>query len=333
MGILLSHGGGGRKTRELIKNVFLREFSNEKLAELGDSAVFDINGEYYAFTTDSYVVNPIFFPGGDIGKLAVSGTINDLAAVGAEPLYISCAFIIEEGFPEEDLQRIVKSISRTASECGVQIVTGDTKVVEKGKADGLYINTSGFGKIVKLPPPSIDRVEPGDKIIINGTIGDHGIAVMAAREKLVENPERIRSDCAPLWSLVREVLENVDVKFMRDPTRGGLAAVLNEIVEDRKFGIVIHEDKIPVRDNVAGVAELLGIDPIFAANEGKMVFVVKKDEEEKTLEILRSHELGREASAIGEISGEIQRKVVLMTKYGTRRIVEMPYGEQLPRIC
>ena len=333
MEILLSHGGGGKRTRELIEKVFLKYFENEKLSELGDSALFDATGGQYAFTTDSYVVNPLFFPGGDIGKLAVSGTVNDLSASGAEPLYLSAAFIIEEGFALEDLEKIVSSMSRTASEVGIPVITGDTKVVERGKADGLFINTSGIGRLYRTPPPSPERIEPGDVLLVSGTIGDHGITVMALREKILKDPGDLQSDCAPLWGLVKSVLDTVDVKFMRDPTRGGLAAVANEIVRGKSFGLNLYEEKVPVKEAVRGLSEILGIDPLLAANEGKMVFVVGREEAQRALDTMRSHPLGKDSSIIGEFTDEAPGKVILVTAYGTRRILEMPQGEQLPRIC
>jgi len=323
--ILLSHGGGGKKTQDLIRHIFLEKFSNEELNELDDGAVIDD----MIITTDSFVVNPLFFPGGDIGKLSISGTINDIVAMGGRPLFLSTGFIIEEGFPLKDLKRIVDSMSNEAKMIPVKIVTGDTKVVEKGKGDGIYINTTGIGK--RMLDLGIKRIKPGDKIIVTGTIGDHGASILLSRNQF-EIESGIKSDCAPLYGLLNSVFSNA-IKFMRDPTRGGLAAVLNEIVRE-DWGIEIFEDKIPIKEDVKGICEMLGIDPVTMANEGKMIIFVEGDRAEETLKILHKHPLGQDASIIGDVTDKINGRVVEKTVAGTTRIIDMPSGgESLPRIC
>ncbi len=329
--ILLVHGSGGTKMHELINEVILNNLGNPLLSELMDSAVLKINGKKIAFTTDSYVINPIFFNGGDIGKLAVCGTINDLSAVGAKPLYISLSLIIEEGFERESLERIVESIKKVSEEENVLVVTGDTKVVEKGKGDKIFINTSGIGIIENDVKLSYSRIEKGDKVIINGGIAEHGTSILNERLNLkLSNPPI--SDCKPLWKIVNEVMKISDrIKFMRDPTRGGIASPLNEIVSKSGLGIELFEKNIPVKENVLGVCELLGLDPLYIANEGKMLFIVGKEDAEKVLEKLR--EMGeREANIIGEVISEPKR-VLLKTLSGGRRIVDPLSGEPLPRIC
>ncbi len=329
--ILLVHGSGGTKMHELINGVILNNLGNPLLSELMDSAVLEINGKKIAFTTDSYVINPIFFNGGDIGKLAVCGTINDLSAVGAKPLYISLSLILEEGFERESLERIVESIKKVSEDEGVLVVTGDTKVVEKGKGDKIFINTSGIGIIENDVKISYSRIEKGDKVIINGGIAEHGTSILNERLNLkLSNPPI--SDCKPLWKIVNEVLKISDrIKFMRDPTRGGIASPLNEIVSKSGLGIELFEKNIPVKENVLGVCELLGLDPLYIANEGKMLFIVGKEDAEKVLEKLR--EIGeREANIIGEVISEPKR-VLLKTLSGGRRIVDPLSGEPLPRIC
>ena len=327
MKIMLSYGGGGRKTQELIKNIFLKHLDNELLHPLDDGAVVDD----FVFSTDSYVVQPIIFPGGDIGKLAVSGTINDIAVMGAKPLYLSLGLIIEEGLEVETLEKIVKSISKTAKKTGVKIVTGDTKVVEEGKGDSIYVNTSGIGKLLLNPPPSVERIEVGDKVIINGEIGMHGIAVLIARKKLGIK-SKVESDCSPLSSLISSVI-SPSIKFMRDPTRGGLAASLNEIVGGKDWGIELDEDRIPISDEVRGVCELLGYEVLNIANEGKVIFIVKGNAAEGILKKLRKHPSGKNSEVIGEVTNAYPGKVVLHSNFGTKRIVEMPVGTLLPRIC
>ena len=333
--ILLSHGSGGEMSHKLIKHLFVRYFDNQILAGLSDSAVLGVCPGEPVFTTDSYVVDPLFFPGGDIGKLAVCGTVNDLAVAGANPVYLSAGFIIEEGMEMETLEKIVKSMADEAHNSGVQIVTGDTKVVNKGKADQLFINTSGVGF---LNPRSYgvssgNEIKAGDKIIINGYTGDHGIAVLAAREQL-NIASKIESDCASLNKLISKITKNIEgVRFMRDLTRGGLATVLCEISEDRYYGIEVDESSVPVREEVKGVCEMLGMEPIFIANEGKFVTIVDGDEAEKLLSMMHSEKLGQHASIIGEVVDEHPGRVVMNTEIGGTRIIDMLAGEQLPRIC
>lgn len=325
--INIGHGDGGKLTQDLIKEVFLAKFKNAVLSKLEDSAVLEIEGKRIAFTTDSYTLSPIFIPGADIGKLAVTGTINDLAVMGAKPLFLSCAFVIEEGFETKALKKIVDSMQKEAENVGVALVTGDTKVVEKGSADKIFINTSGIGIIISSV--SKDMIEIGDKILINGTIGDHGACVLAQRNNFNLSLE---TDCAALHGLIEKMLNaSTNIKFMRDPTRGGIAAILNEIIQDRDWGILIDEDKLPIRDEVSAFCEILGFDPLQLANEGKVVAVVGKKDASKVLKVMREHPLGRDAEIIGEIIDE--PRVLLKTKIGTHRIIDMPLGIQLPRIC
>ena len=320
--ILLAHGSGSRLSHELIEKNFLPPLANPLLAKLDDSAVFDLSGRL-AFTTDSYVVNPIFFPGGDIGKLAVCGTINDLAMSGAAPLYLSLALIIEEGFTLSELTRIVKSIKAAAEEADVNIVTGDTKIVNRGSVDRLFINTAGIGVV----PPGIDisgaNAKIGDKIILSGNIGDHGIAVMSQREGLKFSVP-VQSDCAPLNKLVSQMLEaSPQINCLRDPTRGGLATTLNELARQSKVGIRIEEDKIPVRDGVRAACELHGFDPLYVANEGKLVAIVAADDAHKVLSKMKRNRYGADASIIGEVTAEHKGKVIMRTRLGASRIVDM----------
>jgi len=330
--ILLAHGSGGKLSHELIEKSFLRVLSNPLLAKLNDSAVFDLSGRL-AFTTDSYVVKPIFFPGGDIGKLAVCGTVNDLAMVGAVPLYLSLAFIIEEGLAQADLSRIVSSVQKAASEAGVQVVTGDTKVVNRESADELFINTAGLG----IVPPGVDisgdKAKAGDVVILSGSVGEHGIAVLSRREGLSFSTE-LESDCAPLNKLVAEMLEvSHQIRSLRDPTRGGLATTLNELAAQSKVGIRIEEDKIPVREEVAAACEMLGLDPLYVANEGKLVAIVAPEAAEAVLNRMRQNIYGQEAAIIGEVREEHPGRVVMKTRLGASRIVDMLVGDLLPRIC
>ncbi|OGO03471.1 MAG: hydrogenase expression/formation protein HypE [Chloroflexi bacterium RBG_13_53_26] len=328
----MAHGSGGKLAHELIEKTFLEALSNPLLARLDDSAVFDFKGRL-AFTTDSYVVKPIFFPGGDIGRLAVCGTINDLAMSGAVPLYLSLAFIIEEGLPWEDLMRILGSIKATSREAGVQIVTGDTKVVDRGSADKLFINTAGVGLVPEGVNVSGSNARPGDKVILSGAIGDHGIAVLSQREGLSFST-LLRSDCAPLNGLVAEMIEaSSRIHAMRDPTRGGLATTLNELAAQSKVGIRIEEEKIPVRDEVRGACEMLGLDPLYVANEGKLVAVVAPEDAEAVLERMRRNAYGKQASIIGEVRQDHPGRVVMKTRIGASRIVDMLVGDPLPRIC
>jgi hydrogenase expression/formation protein HypE len=329
--ILLSHGSGGVAMSSLIKELMLDKFNNTTLNELTDSAVLKSPGEQnLCFTTDSYVVNPLFFPGGDIGTLAINGTVNDLSVMGAKPLYISCAFILEEGLDWALLDKITTSMAKAARSARVQIVTGDTKVVEKGSTDKVFINTSGVGVLQKELHLSKNKIKAGDKIIINGEIGAHGLAVMSKRENFKTN---IKSDCAPLWELIESMLSAGGIKFMRDPTRGGVATVLCEIADNSGFGIKIDERKLPIHENVSSFSEILGLDPLYVANEGKVISVVTKYKATSILSNMKKQPLGKEASIIGEITKENKGKVVLETIIGGERIVDRLVGDQLPRIC
>jgi len=333
--ILLSHGSGGEMSHQLIRDLFVRYFDNELLSGLSDSSVLGVCPGDLVFTTDSYVVDPLFFPGGNIGKLAVCGTVNDLAVSGADPVYLSAGFIIEEGMEMETLEKIVKSMADEAHNAGVQIVTGDTKVVNKGKADQLFINTSGVGFLRRgsFDINSGNEIKAGDKIIINGYTGDHGIAVLAARENLNIHSQ-IQSDCASLNKLISKIIRNIDgIHFMRDLTRGGLATVLCEISEDKFYGIEIEENHIPVREEVRGVCEMLGMEPIYIANEGKFISVVDPEEADKLLSLMHSEKLGQHAAIIGEVVEEHPGRVIMNTEIGGSRIIDMLTGEQLPRIC
>lgn len=330
--ILLAHGSGGKMSHELVEKGFLKEFANPILDRLDDSAVFDFSGTL-AFTTDSFVVSPIFFPGGDIGKLSVCGTVNDLSMVGAVPLYLSLAFIIEEGFPQDDLERIVASIKKTSQEADVKIVTGDTKVVTRGGCDKFFINTAGIGRIPDGLDISASNLKPGDKIILSGTIGDHGIAVLSQREELNFSTE-LKSDCAPLNKLVSDMLKaSTAIHAMRDPTRGGLATILNEFAAQSKVSIRIEESAIRVKDEVRGACEMLGLDPLYIANEGKLVAVVAKEAADAVVAAMRKNVYGRDAAVIGEVTEGNHGRVVMKTKFGTSRIIDMLVGEALPRIC
>ncbi len=330
--ILLAHGSGGKLSHELVEKKFLPFLANPALNKLDDSAIFEASGRL-AFTTDGYVVNPIFFPGGDIGKLAVCGTVNDLAMNGAKPLYLSLSAIIEEGFLLSDLERIMQSIKKAAEEAEVSIIAGDTKVVDRGQADKLFITTSGVGII----PPGLDisgaNARVGDKVLLSGTVGDHGIAIMSQREGL-KFSMTLESDCAPLNRLVSQMLEvSSKIHCMRDPTRGGLATTLNELARQSKVGIVIQEAEIPVKEEVKAACELLGLDPIYVANEGKLVAIVGPADASKILIRMRKNRYGRDAAIIGEVTSEHPGKVVMKTKLGPSRIVDMLTGELLPRIC
>ena len=330
--ILLAHGSGSRLSHELIENNLLPALANPLLARLDDSAVFDLSGRL-AFTTDSYVVSPIFFPGGDIGKLAVCGTVNDLSMSGAKPLYLSLSFIIEEGLKIGELKKVVGSIKAAAEEAGVKIVTGDTKVVNRGSADKLFINTSGIGIISEGVDISGSNARIGDKIILSGTIGDHGIAVMSQREGLKFSVP-VQSDCAPLNKLVLDMLKaSSKINCLRDPTRGGLATTLNEFARQSQAGITIEEEKIPVRDGVRAACELLGFDPLYVANEGKLVAIVAPEDAGKILAKMKRNRYGTDASIIGEVTDEHKGKVIMKTRLGASRIVDMLSGELLPRIC
>ncbi len=330
--ILLAHGSGGRLAHELIESTFLKMFSNPLLEKLDDSAVFELSGRL-AFSTDSYVVSPIFFPGGDIGRLAICGTVNDVAMSGAKPLYLSLSFIIEEGLPVSDLSQILQSISDTAKEAKVEIIAGDTKVVHRGSADKLYINTSGVGIISDGVNISGKNAKPGDKVILRGSIGDHGIAVLSQREGLSFST-RLISDCAPLGGMVSELVANgIDIHCLRDPTRGGLATTLNEIARQSEVSIRINEINIPVREEVSSACEMLGLDPLYVANEGKLVAILPAVEVEKALTIMHNNRYGREAVTIGDVEVEHPGRVIMKTLLGTSRIVDMLVGDILPRIC
>jgi hydrogenase expression/formation protein HypE len=331
--VLLAHGSGGKLSAELLHQVFLAEFDSPLLRALNDQAVFDVGNARVAFTTDSFVVKPLFFPGGNIGELAVNGTINDLAMAGARPLFLSAAFIIEEGFAMEQLRRIVASFQQAASRAGVAVVTGDTKVVEKGSADGVFINTSGIGLVPSGVNLSADQAQAGDRVIVSGCIGDHGIAVMAQREG-IEFETTVESDTAALHTLVAAMLDAAnEVRCLRDPTRGGLSSTCNEIAQQSKVGIELLEEAIPIREQVRGACELLGLDPLYVANEGKLVAIVAPQVAEKILAVMRSHPLGRDAAIIGSVTESNTGLVTMRTAFGTTRIVDMLAGDQLPRIC
>ncbi len=331
--ILLGHGSGGRLSHDLLKNIILPAFSNPALDELHDGARVLAGGASLAFATDSYVVKPRFFPGGDIGKLAVCGTVNDLAMCGAVPLYLSAGFILEEGLPAAELERIVASMRLASREAGVQIVTGDTKVVEKGAVDGIYINTAGIGLLQPGADITAKRVKPGQAVIVSGYLGDHAIAVMSERHGLTL-PAKIVSDCAPLNKLIQAMLTEVPaITMLRDPTRGGLATTLNEIAGDAGAGIILEESLLPVRPEVQAVCEILGFDPLYLANEGKVVVFVEKEYSDKVLTIMRQHPLAGEACIIGSVTEQPAGQVALKTTVGGLRLLDMLSGEQLPRIC
>jgi hydrogenase expression/formation protein HypE len=332
--ILLAHGGGGRLTQQLIRSMILPRFRNEWLEPLHDGAVLDFSGVRLAFTTDAYVVSPIVFPGGDIGALAVNGTVNDLAMCGARPLFLSAALILEEGLPMAQLDAVLQSMQAAARAAGVQLVTGDTKVVDRGKGDGIFITTSGIGVV----DPGVDiapaRAAVGDKILLSGSIGRHGIAIMSVREGL-EFDAPVESDTAPLHDLVRTMLAaaGTAIHVLRDPTRGGLAGALNEIAQAAGVGMAIAERCIPVDEAVGGACELLGLDPLYVANEGRLVAVVAAAEADGVLAAMRAHPLGRQAAMIGEVVGDHPGMVVMQSLIGSDRVVDLLTGEQLPRIC
>jgi hydrogenase expression/formation protein HypE len=331
--ILLAHGGGGSLTRELIEELFLAKFENPVLKPLDDSAVLVMAGKGYAFTTDSYVVSPYIFPGGDIGKLAVCGTVNDLAVMGAQPYWLSLSFILEEGLPIADLQRIVESIRATAAEVGVQIVTGDTKVVEHGKCGGLYINTAGIGHILTPNWLGAANVKPGDAVILSGSLGEHGVAVMSQRAGIAFQTSVV-SDCAALWPLVKKILDTkVELHAMRDPTRGGLAAAVCDIARASNVAIRLDEKALPVSREVHGACELLGLDPLTIANEGKLLVFCRQADAAQVLAAMKGHALGKGAVVIGAVHEKPKGMALLQTTIGGERIVDMPTGEDLPRIC
>ena len=331
--ILLAHGGGGRLMHQLIEEIIVPAFRNPLLDVRHDSAVFEMGGARLAFTTDSYVVRPLFFPGGDIGTLAVNGTVNDLAMAGARPLYLSASFVLEEGLPVDTLRRILESMRRTADAAGVQIVTGDTKVVDRGKGDGIFITSAGVGTIEHSLCIAPSSVRPDDAVLLSGDVGRHGMAIMAMREGL-EFETTIESDCAPLAGLVADLLSaGIEIHCLRDLTRGGLASALIEIAEAARIGIHIREAAIPVDEEVRGACEILGFDPLYVANEGRCVCFVPAAEAEAALRILRSHPLGKDAAIIGSAKSADRGGVTLESRIGVTRIVDMLSGEQLPRIC
>jgi hydrogenase expression/formation protein HypE len=333
--ILIGHGSGGKLSRELVEKIFSANFSNPALNLLNDSAVLTLESNTISYTTDSYVIDPIFFPGGNIGQLAVSGTVNDLCVSGAIPKYLTAGFIIEEGFSIDDLERVVKSMAMEAKRAGIEIVAGDTKVVKRGQCDKLFINTSGIGI---LPDNRAhigigNTIKPGDKIIVSGSLGDHAIAILAAREKLILDAD-ICSDAAPLNVVTEKILKvPASICYMRDITRGGLATVLVESCQQKSFGMFIYEEFVPVKPGVRAICELYGFDPLYLANEGKVMVIVKNGEEENILNLLHSESLAADAQLIGEITAEHPQRVIMESVIGGRRIVEMLSGEMLPRIC
>jgi len=333
--VLLGHGSGGKLSHDLIDNLFAHYFDNEILRQQSDSAIVAWGTKHLAFTTDSFVVDPLFFPGGDIGRLAVAGTVNDLAVSGAVPKYLSCGFIIEEGFSMNKLEKIVQSMADEAAKAGIYIVTGDTKVVDKGKCDRLFINTSGVGEISEEHKliGSGSQIKAGDKVLINGGIGEHGMAIMSARNELnISTP--VKSDCACLNTLIAQVLaESNEIHFMRDATRGGLGTVVAELVKGKDFGLQLDEEKLVQDEGVRGMCELLGFDPLYVANEGKVLMVVGEEDAEKVLKLMRTHPLGQKAAIIGEVINTKAGMAWLNTVVGGKRIIEMLSGQQLPRIC
>jgi hydrogenase expression/formation protein HypE len=331
--VILGHGGGGKLSSELVEHIFLPAFANEKLAGLGDSAVFRVDSGRMAFSTDSYVIQPLFFPGGSIGDLAVNGTVNDLSMSGARPLYLSAGFIIEEGFPIAQLKRIADDMGAAAKQAGVTIVAGDTKVVERGHGDGCYINTAGIGVVPEGIEIAPTNAQPGDAVLISGTIGDHGMAIMSVREGL-EFEAKIESDSAPLNTLVADILSVCPgVRVLRDPTRGGLAASLNEIALSSNCGIELEESSLPINPTVQSACEILGFDPLLVANEGKLVCIVPEGAEKDVLQAMKSNPVGVDATAIGKVVEGHPGMVIAKTSIGASRVITLPIGEQLPRIC
>jgi hydrogenase expression/formation protein HypE len=331
--ITLAHGSGGKASRALVEGLFLEELGNPLLDPLGDSALIELNGSRLAFTTDSYVVHPLEFPGGDIGELAVNGTVNDLAVAGARPVALSAGFVVEEGFEVARLRRLAASMARAAERAGVAVVTGDTKVVERGKADGLYVNTAGIGLVHEHARLGAANVREGDRVLVSGTLGDHGMAVMIARGELQLEVE-LASDTAPVHELTASLLELGEaVRWLRDPTRGGLATALNELAREAQLAVALEEAALPLRAGVVGACEILGIDPLYVANEGKLVAIVAPEAADDALARLRADELGAEAALVGEIRPEPPGLVLLDTAFGGSRIVDMLVGDPLPRIC
>ncbi len=331
--IVLGHGSGGKLTQDLIEKIFLPNFRNDYLSQLNDQAVLEVNGSRLAFTTDSFVITPIFFPGGDIGRLAINGTVNDLAMCGAPPRFIAAAFILEEGLASDDLARVVQSMRQAAAEAGVLLVTGDTKVVNRGKGDQIFITTTGLGVLERPINISADKARPGDQILLSGTLGDHGMAIMSCREGLeFEGP--MESDTAALHSLVEAMLEaSEQIHCLRDPTRGGVATVLNELAARSQMGMELDGQSIPVRESVKGACEILGLDPLYVANEGKLVAVVAPEAADAVLARMRAHPLGRDACCIGKVVAAHPRRVLVKTEIGGSRVLGVMLGEPLPRIC
>jgi hydrogenase expression/formation protein HypE len=331
--ITMAHGAGGKATRTLVDAVFLNAFRNPLLEAMEDQAVFRVNGARLAVTTDSFVVSPLFFPGGDIGDLAINGTVNDLAVCGARPLYLTAGFILEEGFPTEELKRIAQSMARAAANAGVCIVAGDTKVVPRGKADGCFINTSGVGVLDSETEMGAAQVRPGDVVLVSGPIGDHGMAIMLARGEL-ELVSELRSDTASLWSLVQAMLHaNPEIHAMRDATRGGVGTVLNEVAATAGVAVTVDENSVPVRDEVRGACEILGIDPLYVACEGRLVAFVAPGAADAILRAMRAHPLGEGSAIIGTVKASPAGMVLLKTQFGGTRIVDVLVGDPLPRIC
>lgn len=331
--ITLSHGSGGKRTHELINKIFYKYFINEILMQQGDSSIIKNLGGKIAVTTDSYVINPIFFPGGDIGKLSICGTVNDLAVSGAKPLYITVGFIIEEGLEITELERVVISMAETAKSCDVKIVAGDTKVVERGKGDKLYINTTGIGVFENDLDLMSRRIEEGDKVIVSGTLGDHGITILCEREEL-NFEAQIESDCNSLHLLIKDILEvSKKVKIMRDITRGGLATTLKEIIQEKEMSIVLHEKDIPVREEIGAICEILGFDPVYIANEGKVVVIVSKEDADRVLQTMKNNPLGKNAQVVGEVVKDNGGKVYLKTEINGTRTLDMVEEDLIPRIC
>ena len=332
--VTLAHGSGGKATQTLVEGLFAEELSNPVLERLEDAALVELEGgARLAFTTDSYVVRPLFFPGGDIGELAVNGTVNDLAVSGARPLALAAGFVLEEGLPVRDLRRIASSLARAADAAGVSVVAGDTKVVERGKGDGLYVTTTGIGLLPAHVRLGAEHVRPGDRVLVSGTLGDHGMAVLIARGELALEVE-LESDTAPVHELARALLElGESVRWLRDPTRGGLATTLNELARQAGVGVAVDEAALPLRPAVVGACEILGIDPLYVANEGKLVAVVSPETADEAVERLRAFPLGAEAAVVGEVGDDPDRLVVLETAFGGTRIVDMLVGDPLPRIC
>jgi hydrogenase expression/formation protein HypE len=331
--IKMAHGSGGKLSNKLIEEIFYKEFSNEILDKSDDSAKLHLDSGDIAFSTDSFVITPIFFKGGDIGKLSICGTVNDIAAVGAKPIALTCGFILEEGFSVSDLKKIAKSMAKVALEAGVKIVAGDTKVVQKGACDKIFINTSGIGIILKGNDIGADKAIAGDSVIVTGTMGDHGASILLQRESLSIESD-LESDCAPLNLMVESIVNQIDdIHVLRDPTRGGLATILNEISVKSNVGIELFEDKIPVKPQVQGICDLLGMDPLYMANEGKLVIILPSIHEDKVLDILKQNKYGRDSCVIGHVVDNPKKMLWMKTNIGGKRVIDLIVGDQLPRIC